>query len=545
MIRLLNSLAYVYFSCGQEEKCEAVIGEVLKQSRELDDKLPAYKILIWLKLQHGSSTEALDLTFSVVRMISGRRFSRRFLKLQIGSKAFKVFSKLRSMSDEEILSLPDLHDPKLIQLVDFITILLLVGAASELPLLFALGALEVTELALNHGICIGFEIALAAMAALFADFKQIDRAYQLGELALKIGQRNGEPCFAAKATLVATGFSLHWKTPLHSCLPSCYESAMTLQREGDVNSLMIGFLVYIYCYYYCGLPLWPMYLDMMKMMQVLMDYGQVLGVSLLQIRGQLVQNLMGKGYGNPTDLKGDLLDPDTQMIKWKEQKQEKGILLFYVSRQYLAYYFEDLELAEKMTYKLPRYWRGGGGPGLFLSTRLLFDGLIFLGRYKVSLKRRYLRKADLTLKECKNLVGLGCVNLPNVTALLEAERATAVEPKNTRKIQQLFDRAISLSGRTGFLSVQAMANELAFKYFQGRDPEWSKTYLYLSLELYSRWGAAGKVKQLMDKYGHHLGDKRQEAQSFLVPSRTEGGLRGRQRFESLRSSSLTMPDVLQ
>jgi hypothetical protein len=144
-------------------------------------------------------------------------------------------------------------------------------------------------------------------------------------------------------------------------------------------------------------------------------------------------------------------------------------------------------------------------------------GLAYYGLYKCTKKSHFRRKGD----RCKNLMekflSLGCVNVPHLVELLRAEQATINLSNKTEEVRAMFDKSIVWSGRAGFLANQALANELAFAYFkeENRDLGWAKSYLYEAIELYNRWGAKAKVRQLVNEYGWLLDNKEQPTSAFL------------------------------
>ncbi|MER9299244.1 AAA family ATPase [Mesorhizobium sp. M0621] len=74
---------------------------------------------------------------------------------------------------------------------------------------------------------------------------------------------------------------------------------------------------------------------------------------------------------------------------------------------------------------------------------------------------------------------------------------------------RLYDRAIDLAQSHGIVHHQALANELAARFYASQGFETiARTYLREALQHYGRWGAAGKVRQLETTapYSHGDGD---------------------------------------
>jgi PAS domain S-box-containing protein len=74
--------------------------------------------------------------------------------------------------------------------------------------------------------------------------------------------------------------------------------------------------------------------------------------------------------------------------------------------------------------------------------------------------------------------------------------------------QELYDRAIRQAHKYGFVHNQAIANEIAGRFYAERGYEKiAATYLRAARACYLRWGADGKVRQLEELYRHLKVDK--------------------------------------
>ena len=83
--------------------------------------------------------------------------------------------------------------------------------------------------------------------------------------------------------------------------------------------------------------------------------------------------------------------------------------------------------------------------------------------------------------------------------LIEAEMAR-LTGKITEAID-LYDSAIKCAGENEFIQIEAIANELAAKFWLtlGKD-DFSRIYLGRAYILYKTWGAKRKVRDLEDRY---------------------------------------------
>src|SRR5690606_36557933 len=94
-------------------------------------------------------------------------------------------------------------------------------------------------------------------------------------------------------------------------------------------------------------------------------------------------------------------------------------------------------------------------------------------------------------------------NFANRLALIGAEMARIDE--RHLDAQQLYEEAVRLARRDGFLQNQALACERAGTFYAERGLDTSASaYLRQARECYERWGASGKVRLLDARYPHLL-----------------------------------------
>src|SRR5262249_24526145 len=92
-------------------------------------------------------------------------------------------------------------------------------------------------------------------------------------------------------------------------------------------------------------------------------------------------------------------------------------------------------------------------------------------------------------------------NFENRAALVGAEIAR-IEGR-VLDAEQLYEQAIGSARSNGFVNNEAIAYELAARFYGARGlPKFADTYLLEARYCYQRWGADGKVAQLDHLYPH-------------------------------------------
>ncbi|WP_028214422.1 AAA family ATPase [Paraburkholderia mimosarum] len=122
-------------------------------------------------------------------------------------------------------------------------------------------------------------------------------------------------------------------------------------------------------------------------------------------------------------------------------------------------------------------------------------------------RRRYLdaiyahcRQLELWANQCP-------ANFDNRAALLRAEIAR-LECRDVDAMR-LYDEGIRLARANGFVQNEALANELASKFYAARDfVRIARAYMLDARRSYRRWGAEGKVRQLDEQFPHLMDEDR-------------------------------------
>jgi predicted ATPase len=223
-LRLSNSLANVYCASGERKKCEDLVVLIGQKARCLEDCLPSIHPHILLKMQNRDIAGAVDLCKSTIQRLSGLRFPQRCIRLVATRRLSMITKKMRRMTDDEIMNLPDARDSAIHHTIEALNDLATIASIAQLPELLQLSVMASVWLTLNHGFCDGSNVGMAGVAAHFSRMSRLDEAHRLGTLAVGLGQRSSVRN-RARGDATASTLSLHWKTPLHKCLSPCLETA--------------------------------------------------------------------------------------------------------------------------------------------------------------------------------------------------------------------------------------------------------------------------------------------------------------------------------
>uniref|UniRef100_A0A6U1NR09 Trafficking protein particle complex subunit 11 domain-containing protein n=1 Tax=Cyclophora tenuis TaxID=216820 RepID=A0A6U1NR09_CYCTE len=136
----------------------------------------------------------------------------------------------------------------------------------------------------------------------------------------------------------------------------------------------------------------------------------------------------------------------------------------------------------------------------------------------------------MAYKELEKWTKNKAFNTQHKLLLLQAEFRGAFRRREAvEDVKRMYDEAIVMALRTGFIQDAALFSERAAKYLLRcgeTDSVLVQDYLLRAQTLYDEWGAQGKVDQMTAKYGL-------QSQAFGDSQNSSSNIRGLSRFPSL------------
>ena len=276
---------------------------------------------------------------------------------------------------------------------------------------------------------------------------------------------------------------------------------------------------------------------------MLLDYGQIENLQVLRSTVELVLKLTGDTVAesiiSDESLYSSRSSSETNYLTEPDRNNNLAFQNFCRHQMILSYYMGDVDLANEMMSKL--CLPSDEGPMIYMPQRFFFEALVCFAMWKLKGSRSWWHRirGHRLYKKLEKLHLQGNVNCHHMVLILHAELMSIRERKNDDPsvVQAAYDKAITVSGKRGFLHDQALCNELAGLYFwkERNDLSWAITYLTRSHDLYSRWGAISKVNQMEETYGEEIfGSKIHDGST----TQTGGsGYKARSRLEEITPSS--------
>ena len=243
-------------------------------------------------------------------------------------------------------------------------------------------------------------------------------------------------------------------------------------------------------------------------------------LSFLKIFRQAVLNLRGNTE-NPCRLVGEAYDENIMMPQHQANNVQYAICSVYLNKLILGYLFEDYqqalenaELAEQSSDALTAAFK--------YSSIYFYGSLTYLAVYDradVEKQAWILQKVTANQAKSKRWAEYAPMNHLHKFYLVEAERYRILGQQV--EAMDFYDHAIALAKENKYLNEQALANELAAKfYLQWGKEKIAQLYLIDAYYSYSRWGAKAKIDDLEQRYSQLLAPILQQNQVGLFEAVT-------------------------
>ncbi|WP_208345127.1 ATP-binding protein, partial [Aetokthonos hydrillicola] len=487
--------------CGELDAMEDFAQEVLQSSKAVTDRAKVYEVKIDAYAVQGNLLEAIDTAMQFLQMI-GIEFPEKptdedfFLAMQEAQFA------LNGKTVAELLDLPEMEDPQL-RAVLRVFVKLDMPAYLAKPKLHRLVVLKGVILSIKYGNTPASAISYSMYGLMLCGQPQsISTGYEFGQLALQLLSKFQDREYKAKATVLVSLFITHWKEPLTATLKPLLQAYTDGLDTGDLVSASTAPAIYCFNAYITGEELTKVANEFAIYKTAVQKISQKtsLSVNYNNICHQVVLNLIESGT-TPWELVGTVYDERTMLAFHEKINDCTGLWNLFVNKLILCYLFQQLDLAAECVVKAKQYF-GSGYAAATNPLLNLYDSLVQLAlfpRFSVEEQQRILQEVAQNQNIMQQWANYAPMNNLHRLHLVEAEK-NRVLGQNTVAME-LYDQAIAVAKENGYIQEEALANELATKFYLDRGKQKvAKAYMEEAYYCYARWGSLVKVKDLEKRY---------------------------------------------
>lgn len=240
--------------------------------------------------------------------------------------------------------------------------------------------------------------------------------------------------------------------------------------------------------------------QIVKSGKVISQFNQELFISLHNLYGQIVSNLLGLTE-KPYQLIGEIYNEEVMVLRYQETNEQLGLAHLYINKVVLCYLFEEYHQAIINTVLAEDYLKEIKEKEI-LAFFYFYDSLVHLAicdDASPAKRKLLLTKVATNQKKMKEWVNCSPIKYLPKFYLVEAERYRI--NGNNLEAMNYYDLAIEVAKENNYLNEEALSLELAAKfYFTWSKQKIAKVYLVDAYDCYVRWGATAKIKDLELKY---------------------------------------------
>ncbi|HRI60137.1 MAG TPA: AAA family ATPase [Saprospiraceae bacterium] len=497
-LELHNEAAESAYLSADPEEMERLTATVFDNTAELLHRVKAYSIKIQGYLSLTRNEEALNSCLEILELL-GARFPRNPNKLHIVRSLIGTKLRLRGKTADQLVSMPDMTDPKQAAIME---ILPHAASASYFakPNLFPLIVFKQVNLSVKYGNHVQSAFAYVTYGLVMCGSTlEFDEGLKFGDIAIRLLEKFKAAAVYTKIHYVRSNFITHWRYHFRETLGEMTDSYYKGLETGDF--LFASYAAFNICTikYYMGQPLPELQREMDGYAVALRRIKQQLGLGWLNIYRQTIANLTNEEAA--IHFTGPYFDEGVQVAEHEKGKDFSGLCVYYMCRMKVAYLFGQTEDAlENGTRSYKLIDNVLAGP--HVSPLLYFYALTLLRAAEElpSKRRSRIRKAREVLQKIRKFAKSAPENNLANQYLIEAElqRLKGRIPEAAR----LYQNAIADARDNGFLHEEAIANELAARFWQANNnADISRKHLLEARRLYQKWGAVAKVNHLDQQYG--------------------------------------------
>ena len=497
---------------GQLDQMDKLNTVVLRSAQHMLDKVRVYEVLLQALMAQNRFLESVQTGLPVLRPL-GVHLPERPGQLQTVQGLIKTKLALAGKSFEALRNLPEMTGQNQLAAM---RILSRIASAAYLgqPALLPSVVFTLVRLSITHGNAPVSAFGYVAYGLISCSIGEIDSGYQFGKLAMDLVERFRARDLHTRIFTTFYAFIKPWKDHWRDSLRPLADEYQDGLETGDFE--YAGYAAHIYCY--CSLYTGA---ELVELEQTTAKYTESLGQLQIetsrgynQLLHQTMLNLTGRS-DDPCRLIGESYDERDMLPRHVAARDEFAIFILYHYKLMLLFLFEDFRQAVEYAAQAERHLNAA--PSTIHVAQLAFFGaLARLARCSsvgMIARRRLLRKVAASQRQLKRWARHAPMNHLHKWYLVAAERARVLGQAATAR--EHYDRAIALAQQHGYLNDEALAHELAARFYLERGQrQLAQTYLRDAQYAYLRWGALAKVRALERRYQQLLGPAEQRRAEF-------------------------------
>ncbi|MEG5097211.1 AAA family ATPase, partial [Microcoleus sp. B13-B4] len=481
------------------EGMEQMAALVLQEAKTILDKIKIYEIQIATHAAQGKMLEAIAVGRDALLQL-GVELPPEPDEALINKALQTLASQLQGRRVEELINLPvmtDLHTQATMQLLGMLISPIYQGLPELLPLLSS----TMVSLSLSFGNAPASSEGYAIHGIVLCSFlKQVETGYAFGKLALSLLEHFNIQEFKPVILVLFGAMIQHHQEAMRAAISTLKEGYTASIETGDFLQAGNNLGFYFHTNFFSGVELDTWEPEIAAYSAVMAQVKQYSAQVYLDMTQQMVLNLREDGILSDC-LIGSAYDETVMIPKHHEVNEFTAIATAYIYKLLLAYCYGNYTAAIDYIAQAKQYLMAVSGLVLvpiFHFYAALTHLALFPTQPAIE-QTEILGLVEIDRTTLEEWAQNAPMNYLHKWYLVEAERQRVLG--NKAEAIEMYDRAISLAKENQFLNEEALANELAAKfYLEWGKEKFAQLYMIEAYYCYIQWGATAKVTDLEARY---------------------------------------------
>jgi predicted ATPase/signal transduction histidine kinase len=506
--------------CGEWEEMDRLVGEVVANSHSRVERANVYRIQIQANVSRNQPTEAVEIALSFLQQL-GVTFPENPTFTDIGKAIAAVQELMAEREIEDLLDLPEMKDGEKIAIMQTANSILPATYICK-PLLFPIFACLSVSLSIQYGNISPSSYAYVSYGLILSNSANPDviTGGRFCQLALKLVDKFDAKIDKAAVLAVSGLFLIHRTSPLRETRPLLQAAYTNGLETGSYE--FAGYGGYNLCAYsfWCNHPLAPLAEETRAYCHGLTQINQLTTANYARIYWQGILNCLGRAE-NPTVLSGEAMEEREALLQWQAASDGCGLFFFHTYKLMLCYLFGEIKSARNHGIEARHYLMAGTGfvvePVFYFYDSLTMLAPLNSNSEEITHIFENVKHNQRILQE--KWANYAPMNHQHKVDLVEAEQCRV--SGEILEATALYDKAIAGAKANEYIQEEALANELAAKFYLdwGRE-RIAQDYMIEAYYGYARWGAKAKLADLETRYPQLLAPILQPTHTPLSVSET-------------------------
>ena len=504
---------------GDLESMEQLAALVLQQARTILDKVKIYEIKIASHQAGSRMLEGIAVGKEALAQL-GVEFPTDVDEATIGQALQALNQQQSGREIAELIDLPVMSDRTAQSAMQILRVLfgpVFFGMPGLLPLLSA----TMVRLSLQFGnapaATIGYGVHGLVLCAFLGEVKT---GYGFGRLALSLLERLNAQSMKSLTLNVFGTFIQHRQEALRATMPTLKDGYTAGMETGDILSAAFNIVCYAGTAFFAGVELDTLETEFAAYTAALVQAKQDSAHNHLSAMRQMANHLR-EPVSQPDRLIGTAYDERVMLPQHQQDNDLSLIAIAYTYKLLLAYCFGNYQAALDNITQIKLYLITISGIVHFPIFHL-YAALTLLALFPTqpeAQQAQMLAEAATHQTILHQWAQNAPMNHLHKWYLVEAEKHRVLGEKVAAT--ECYDQAIALAKKHQFINEEALANELAAKFYLDWGKERIATeYIIQAYYCYAHWGAKAKVADLEKRYPYLLAPILQQTRSPLSSNET-------------------------